>query len=978
MDEAMNTSSNLADRQARLIIDSAVDYAIVGIDLEGVITSWNAGAERIMGWRAEEAIGRSVDLFFTPEDVEARISKAEMTAAVRHGRGIDERWHLRQDGSRFWANGEMMPLRNEDGDLEGYVKILRDRTEQHYVKVALSETEEGYQTLYDAIDQGFCLIEVRCDIASEPIDYRYLEVNAAFERQTGLVDAPGNWMRDLAPDHEQHWFDIYAKVAVTGEPMRFTLPAQALDSRWYDGLAYKVGEPDERRVAILFSDVSEQRASEARLRCSEERLRTLNATLRESEARLAALVHASSEVRYSMNADWSEMRQLSGSGFLAETSAPNTNWMAEYIHPDDQSAVRAAIDEAVQKKITFQFEHRVRKADGSIGWTSSRAAPIFDGEGNITDWFGAASDITEQRHAEAELARVGRLRLGLAELGERLRFVDDITALQIAAVELIGTVLGAARVGYGSVSSDMEILTVSSEWSAAGSQSHAGAYKLDNYGGQAADLRKGSTVVINDVTSDPRTAADTEPLMALSIGSLINYPVVEQGRTVAILYINDPQPRMWRKDEVAFVRDAADRLRQTTERRRAEVELRELNSRLEAEVEARTRELIASEEALRQSQKMEAIGHLTGGIAHDFNNLLTAVTGGLELLGARIAKGEYDKLDRYINMAQTGANRAAALTQRLLAFSRRQTLAPTPTDADRLVAGMEEIIDRTLGPSIEVEVVATAGLWPILVDAPQLENTLLNLCINARDAMPEGGRLTIETGNKVFDAQAAADHDLAAGEYVSLSVADTGSGMTSDVIARVFDPFFTTKPIGEGTGLGLSMVYGFVRQSGGQVRISSEPGQGTTMCLFLPRYLGAVAAHDDDRNAADPMSAVSGETVLVVEDEVMIRVLMADVLIEAGYRVLEAGTGPAGVKVMESDERIDLLLTDVGLPGGLNGRQVADAGRVIRPGLKVLFVTGYAANAAIGAGHLDNRMEVLTKPFNTVELANRVRALIEA
>ncbi|MBD8736840.1 PAS domain S-box protein [Sphingomonas sp. CFBP 13706] len=388
--------------------------------------------------------------------------------------------------------------------------------------------------------------------------------------------------------------------------------------------------------------------------------------------------------------------------------------------------------------------------------------------------------------------------------------------------------------------------------------------------------------------------------------------------------------------------------------------------------------LAQAEEQLRQAQKMEAVGQLTGGLAHDFNNLLTAVTGGLELLGAKLAKGEYDKVDRYISMAQTGANRAAALTQRLLAFSRRQTLAPKPTDVDRLIAEMEEIIDRTLGPSIEVKVVSANGLWPILVDAPQLENALLNLCINARDAMPEGGQLTIETGNKALDARAAAAQDLPPGDYVSLCVTDTGTGMEPEIIERVFDPFFTTKPIGEGTGLGLSMIYGFVRQSGGQVRIYSEVGQGTTMCLYLPRLVGSQDLDDAGPSPEMRHRAQQGQTVLLVEDEIAIRELVSEILGDAGYRVLTASNGPMGVAILQTNERIDLLVTDVGLPGGLNGRQVADAGRVARPELKVLFVTGYAANAAVGAGHLDKGMEVLTKPFNIIELERRVGEMISS
>ena len=388
--------------------------------------------------------------------------------------------------------------------------------------------------------------------------------------------------------------------------------------------------------------------------------------------------------------------------------------------------------------------------------------------------------------------------------------------------------------------------------------------------------------------------------------------------------------------------------------------------------------LAQAEEQLRQAQKMEAVGQLTGGLAHDFNNLLTAVTGGLELLAARIAKGKYDQLDRYITMAQSGAHRAAALTQRLLAFSRRQTLAPKPTDVDRLIAEMKDIIVRTIGPSIDVNVVSAPGLWPILVDAPQLESALLNLCINARDAMPDGGKLTIETTNRPLDERAAAAQDLPAGDYVSLCVTDTGTGMTPDVMARVFEPFFTTKPIGEGTGLGLSMIYGFVRQSGGQVRIHSEVGAGTTMRLYLPRLMGKHDLPVPHEVSVARHRAHEGQTILLVEDEDAIRDLVSEVLRDAGYRVLTASDGPMGVSVLQSNERIDLLVTDVGLPGGLNGRQVADAGRAVRPSLRILFVTGYAANAAVGAGHLDEGMEVLTKPFNVLELERRVGEMLSA
>jgi PAS domain S-box-containing protein len=401
-------------------------------------------------------------------------------------------------------------------------------------------------------------------------------------------------------------------------------------------------------------------------------------------------------------------------------------------------------------------------------------------------------------------------------------------------------------------------------------------------------------------------------------------------------------------------------------------ELAETNARLTEEIAERGR----IEEALRQSQKMEAVGQLTGGLAHDFNNLLTGITGALELLQARMAQGRIKDLDRYITAAQGAAKRAAALTHRLLAFSRRQTLDPKPIDMNRLVAGMEELIRRSMGPAIGVTTAPAEGLWTTLVDPSQLENALLNLCINARDAMPDGGTLVIETGNCWMDEHLARERELPPGRYVTLSVTDTGTGMPPDVIARAFDPFFTTKPIGVGTGLGLSMIYGFVRQSGGQVRIDSEVGCGTTVRLYLPRHYGEAGRPDLVPDLADAPRAGSHETVLVVDDEPTVRMLISEVLEGLGYTTIEAAEGASGLQVLQSNTRIDLLVTDVGLPGGINGRQVADAARIARPDLKVLFITGYAENSALSQGTLAPGMHVLTKPFTMETLASRIRDLI--
>lgn len=414
-----------------------------------------------------------------------------------------------------------------------------------------------------------------------------------------------------------------------------------------------------------------------------------------------------------------------------------------------------------------------------------------------------------------------------------------------------------------------------------------------------------------------------------------------------------------------------------TERKRAEKALREMNETLEARVAERTADLVAAQDALRQSQKMEAVGQLTGGLAHDFNNLLTGISGSLEMMQARISQGRMTDVERYIGAAQGAAKRAAALTHRLLAFSRRQTLTPKPTDVRQLVTGMEELIQRTVGPAIEIETVNAAGLWTSLIDPSQLENAILNLCINARVAMPDGGKITIETGNRWMDQRAADQRGLGPGQYISLCVSDTGTGMPPAVVEKAFDPFFTTKPIGEGTGLGLSMIYGFAKQSGGSVAIYSEVGDGTMVCVYLPRHLGAAAA-DEIAGSTEPLPlAEAGETVLVVDDEPTVRMLVAEVLTDLGYTALEAVDGPAGLKILNSDLRVDLLITDVGLPGGMNGRQVADAARGVRPGLKVLFITGYAENAVLSHGHLDPGMHVLTKPFAMDVLASRIRDLMK-
>lgn len=424
--------------------------------------------------------------------------------------------------------------------------------------------------------------------------------------------------------------------------------------------------------------------------------------------------------------------------------------------------------------------------------------------------------------------------------------------------------------------------------------------------------------------------------------------------------------------------DVQARRAMADERDRALADLRELTETLEQRVSDRTRDLMGMEDALRQSQKMEAVGQLTGGLAHDFNNLLAGISGALELMALRVEQGRPQELEKYLVAAQGATTRAAALTHRLLAFARRQTLLPKPTNVNRLIVDMLDMVQRTVGPGIRVENAAQADLWPALVDASQLENALLNLCINARDAMPGGGHLTVQTANRAIDADMARQLSMPEGEYLSLCVTDTGTGMPADVVDRAFDPFFTTKPMGEGTGLGLSMIYGFAKQSGGQVRIQSELGSGSTVCIYLPRHTeeeeGASVAAGDAALSPAP----AAETVMVVDDEPSIRLLLTEVLADLGYNVIEAGDSATGLQLLQSNARIDLLISDVGLPGGMNGRQMTDAARVHRPDLKVIFITGFAESSLLHDRHLAPGMAVVTKPFKISALMATVKEMIAA
>ena len=401
-------------------------------------------------------------------------------------------------------------------------------------------------------------------------------------------------------------------------------------------------------------------------------------------------------------------------------------------------------------------------------------------------------------------------------------------------------------------------------------------------------------------------------------------------------------------------------------------QLAETNDKLTAEAASR----LAAEGQVRQMQKIEAIGHLTGGIAHDFNNMLAIVLGSLDM-AKRYFSRDQTRVERSIDAAMEGARRAAELTARLLAFSRQQPLDPKPLDANKLVGNMSELLRRTLGETTKVETVLAGGLWRTFADPSQVSNALLNLCVNSRDAMPDGGCLTIETSNAhLDDAYAAAHGEVRPGQYVVICVTDTGSGMGPDVIERAFDPFYTTKSAGQGTGLGLSQVYGFVKQSGGQVKIYSEPGTGTTIKVYLPRYTGASPAAEQEPATLAMPRAAADEVILVVEDDDSVRRVAVEALTDLGYTVVSAPGGKQALTELQTLPRVDLLFTDIVMPG-MNGRQLAEASQRIKPQLKVLYTTGYTRNAIVHNGMLDPGIALLAKPFALHDLAVKVRKVLD-
>ncbi|KWS21834.1 PAS domain-containing protein [Pseudomonas syringae] len=945
IDAATNTCRPSAVARAarhRAVFDSAMDFAMILTDGNGIITDWNPGAEQVLGWTQEEMVGQSAKRFFTPEDLASNRVEHEMQLALSVGRASDERWHLRKDGELFWASGEMMPLYDENNTHLGFVKILRDRTREHLAGRATEEAQERYRLAAKATNDSIW----DWDFATNLVLWNDA-LEEAYGHPLATLDNSGDWwIGQIHPDDRTRVYDsIHAVIDGNGTAWTDEYRFRRLDGSYADVLdrGHVIRDIDGQAVRMIGAmlDMSQMRKAETALRQSEERSRAMLETI---EAAFAII-----QVRFDADDSPVDYRFIEANPAFERQAGVDLRgkWVTEFA-PDLERFWFEAYGNVAKTGEPASFENYAKAFER---WFEVKAVRV--GEPADRQIAVIFSDVTARRDAEE------RLRTSEAVARENI----DRVQLALAAGAIIGT-------WHWDLPTDR--FTVD--------EAFAKAFGLDPaLGREGLSLEQ----VIATVHPEDKQGLITAINAVITNGRVYAHQYRVR-RTDGIYYWIEANGRVDRAEDgtpLSFpgvLINVDERRAVAAERDRATAALRALNDTLEQRVAARTTELMQAEEKLRQSQKMEAVGQLTGGLAHDFNNLLAGISGALELMGTRIEQGRWGEVDKYIVTAQGAAKRAAALTHRLLAFSRRQTLDPQPTDVNRLMKGMTDLIQRTVGPSIVVETLGATGLWPTLVDASQLENALLNLCINARDAMPDGGRITIEASNRWIDGDVARTHDMPEGHYLSLCVTDTGTGMTPDVIAKAFDPFFTTKPIGQGTGLGLSMIYGFANQSGGRVRIQSEVGKGTAISLYLPRYDGTAARDEGDVHKTPFEFTQSGETILIVDDEPTVRMLLTDALGDLGYTLIEAADSLAGLKLLRSDVHIDLLITDVGLPGGMNGRQMADAGREVRPHLKTLFITGYAENAAIGDEQLGPGMRVLTKPFAIEALAARVQELMGA
>lgn len=624
------------------------------------------------------------------------------------------------------------------------------------------------------------------------------------------------------------------------------------------------------------------------------------------------------------------------------------------IHPDDRDKSSAEARRCVAEGTDFDIVYRIYRPDGEMRWIASRGQPFFNANGEALRIAGVSTDVTDQRRSDL-------MRAALVELSDVFRDVEQPDDISFAAAQIIGRTLDVSRVGYGEVDTQAETITIARDWNAPGVTTIAGVLKFRDHGSYIDDLKRGRTAIVEDARTDPRTAETADVLEAINARAFINMPLTEHGGLVALLYLNHAIKRRWRDDEISFVREIAERTRIAMERRRAEQELATLAASLEQQVVARTSELQTAEDALRQSQKMEAVGQLTGGVAHDFNNLLTVIRSATDLL--KRPDLSVERRERYIDAISDTADRAAKLTGQLLAFARRQALKPEIIDVGQSLNVIAEMLGTLTGSRIVIGIDVPASPCFTNVDPSQLDTALVNMAVNARDAMGGAGRIDIAVRSASF-IPAVRSHPPVRGRFVAISMTDTGSGIAPDKLERIFEPFFTTKGVGEGTGLGLSQVFGFAKQSEGDITVESQVGSGTTFTLYLPAVDQGTVADTDE--TVEGLADGHGTCVLVVEDNKEVGTFTTQSLAELGYVTVWAANAQEALAELANDaSRFDIVFSDVVMPG-TNGIELGEEIRRRYPKLPIVLTSGYSNVLAQNGTH---GFELLHKPYSVEQLS---------
>ncbi len=628
------------------------------------------------------------------------------------------------------------------------------------------------------------------------------------------------------------------------------------------------------------------------------------------------------------------------------------------IHPEDRDRMERAVAESVATGADYHIEYRVLHPGGTLGWVDVRAQVLRSPEGTPLRLAGTCLDITDRKRAEAR-------DRALIELDDRFRILDDPADLAYAASEMLGRMLEVSRAGYGTVDPVAETVTIERDWNAPGIRSLAGTLQFRDYGSYVDDLKRGDTVVCTDADLDPRTAAMAGALRGISAQAFVNMPVTEQDSAVALLYLNHATVRAWPAEEMAFVREVAQRTRMAVQRRRAEHDLRALAATLEVQVASRTEQLMEAEAALRQSQKMEAVGQLTGGVAHDFNNLLTVIRSSTDLLKRPDLPEE--RRARYVGAISDTVERAARLTGQLLAFARRQALRPEVFDAGQSLRQLTDMMNTLTGSRIRIATEMPDAPCFIDADPSQFDTAIINMAVNARDAMGGQGRLTVAV-RRVGEMPVIRAHAAVTAPFVAVSLTDTGAGIPAEALERIFEPFFTTKSVGKGTGLGLSQVYGFAKQSGGEVMVASRVGEGTTFTLYLPEVAAPAAAAETGE--PEPLMDGHGTRVLVVEDNPDVGGFATQTLAELGYVTVWSRDAEQALAELAGDaDGFDIVFSDVVMPG-MDGIQLGREIRRLHPALPVVLTSGYSH---VLAENGTSGFELLHKPYSIEELSRVLR-----